>query len=384
MMHNNAKNYEIYAVLQDKKQLVVHWSDGYKSTFHYIWLRDNCYCSACGDPRLGKKRFRLIDVPADVQPQSVHCENGNALEITWEPDEHRSVYDAQWLRMHCYSATKREPRQPILWDSHIVNHLPQTTYEEIRNGDAGRLLMLEHVRDYGICFVRNVPPQTGKLESVAESLGPIMESHYGRVFDIVVTPDENQKSVANSRYNLIPHTDDPYQDIPPGIIFFHCLKANDDGSGQSLFVDGFQIAEVLRREKPSAFDLLCHYEVSFHKQYDEQIDIQASSPVISLDPRGNLRGVRISNLFAAPFELPEELVEPFYAAYKKLMQLYTAPKYLLKVALRPGDMVIFDNHRILHGRTEIGMQQQRHLRWCSMQRDYLHRSLQILARRLGY
>lgn len=384
MMINHAKKYDISAVRQDNRQLFIHWGDGHKSAFHYIWLRDNCYCSACGDPRLGKKRFRIIDVPADVQPQSVHCENGNALEITWKPDEHRSVYDAQWLRMHCYSAIEREHRQPILWDSDIVNHLPQTTYEEILNGDAGRLLMLEQIRDYGICLVRNVPPQRGELESLAESLGPIMDSHYGRVFDIVVTPDEDQKSVANSRSHLIPHTDDPYQEIPPGIIFFHCLMANDDGSGQSLFVDGFQIAKVLHREKPSMFDLLCDYELSYHKQYDGQVDMHAHSPVISLDHHGNLTGVRISNLFAAPFDLPEEIVEPFYAAYRKLMQFYTDPKYLLKVALRSGDMVIFDNHRILHGRTEIGMQQQRHLRWCSMQRDYLYRSLQSLERRLGY
>jgi len=371
-MINNANKYEISAVRQDNKQLFVHWGDGHKSTFHYLWLRDNCYCSACGDPRLGKKRFRIIDVPADVQPQSVYCENGNALEITWKPDEHRSVYEARWLRMHCYSAT--EHRKPILWDSNI--RLPQTTYEEVLNGDAGRRLMLEQVRDYGICLVRNVPPQMGELESFAESLGPIMESHYGRVFDLVVIADEERKSVANSEESLILHTDDPYLYTPPDIVFIHCIKANDDGSGQSTFVDGFQIAEVLRLENPSAFELLCRHEIPFHKQYDEQINMRAHSPVISLDTHGNLLGVRISNLFAAPFDLPAEIVEPFYAAYRKLMELYTDPQYLLKLELRPGDMVIFDNHRILHGRTEIGKQQARHLRWCSMQRDYLHSALQ--------
>ncbi|MGD1702360.1 TauD/TfdA family dioxygenase [Dapis sp. BLCC M229] len=385
-MENQSERYQICKVQQDQRKLFVYWADGHRSTFHYLWLRDNCYCSVCGNPEHGEKRFRIIDVPLDIEPLSVHWES-DTLEITWKPDSHKSIYNAQWLRQHCYSATEREHRQyrPILWDSNIVNNLPQIDYQEVKTANQTRLQLLEHLRDYGICFVRNVPPQKGELESFAQSFGPLLETNYGRVFEIVVDPEESQKSVANSQIDLIPHTDDAYQYAPPGIIFFHCLMANNDGSGQSTFVDGFQIAEVLRHEDGEAFELLCRYEVSWQKHYSDRIDMRFSSPVFSLNSDGNLQEVRISNLFPAPLDLPEEAIEPFYIAYRKLMQLYTDPIYCLKEGLKPGDLVMFDNHRILHGRTAIGIQnQRRHLRYCSVERDYFHSHRRLLDRNLNF
>jgi gamma-butyrobetaine dioxygenase len=161
--------------------------------------------------------------------------------------------------------------------------------------------------------------------------------------------------------------------------------ANNDGSGQSTFVDGFRIAEVLRQENREVFDLLCRYEVSFRKHYRDRIDMRFSRPVFCLDSSGHLQQVRISNLFPAPLDLPEEIIEPFYAAYGKLMQLYTDPRYYLKQGLQPGDLVMFDNHRILHGRTAIARQnQRRHLRYCSVERDYFHSQWRLLQTNLSF
>lgn len=386
-MRNQSEQYQISQVQQDKRKLFVYWADGHRSTFHYIWLRDNCYCSACGDPRHGEKRFRLVDVSLDIKPLSVSWYSGNTLEISWKLDSHKSVYDARWLRSHCYSAKERRHRQqqPILWDSQIVASLPQIAYEKVQTGDVGRLQLLKHLRDYGICFVRNVPTQKGELESFAQSFGSLLETNYGRVFEIVVDRDSSQKSVANSQIDLIPHTDDAYQYAPPGIIFFHCLMANNDGGGKSTFVDGFQIAEVLRQEDSEAFELLCRYEVSYQKHYSDRLDMQYRSPVFCLDSDGNLKDVRISNLFPAPLDLPEAIVEPFYAAYRQLMQLYTNPNYCLKLGLQPGDLVMFDNHRVLHGRTAIGRQNQyRHLRYCSVDRDYFHSQQRLLEENFSF
>ncbi|AOY81281.1 TauD/TfdA family dioxygenase [Moorena producens JHB] len=385
-MRSQSQQYQISEIKQDRSKLFLDWADSHRSTFHYIWLRDNCYCPLCGDPRHGEKRFKIIDFPLDIEPLSVRWDR-ETLEIVWKPDGHQSIYDAQWLRQHCYSATERKHRQhrPILWDSNIVTNLPQIAYEEVQTGDKRRLQLLKHLRDYGICFVRNVPTQKGELESFAQSFGPLLETNYGRVFEIVVDPEESQKSVANSQINLIPHTDDAYQYAPPGIIFFHCLIANNDGSGQSTFVDGFKIAEVLRQQDGWGFDLLCRYEVSFRKYYSDRIDMRFSSPLFCLDSGGNLKEVRISNLFPAPLDLPEEIIEPFYAAYRKLMQLYTDPRYCLKQGLQPGDLVMFDNHRVLHGRTAIGINnQRRHLRYCSVDRDYFQSWRRLVEKNLSF
>lgn len=375
-------DYSISSIRQDDNKLIVHWNDQHQSTFHYIWLRDNCRCALCGDPELGKKRLRIIDIPEDVQPESVTVTDGREVHIVWRHDRHNSTYTARWLRRHCYSAKARAERRfrPVLWDSRIVDHLPRVDYAAVMAGQAQRLRMLQQIRDYGICLVNNVPPRQGELETFAQSLSIIVETDAGKVFEIVVKPEERFNSVAHLRSDLIPHNDDSYRDAFPSIIFFHCLVANPDNGGQSTFVDGLQIAARLRRDDPMGFALLSRYAVSFCKRQGDQVHMEASSPLINLDGEGNITGVRISNLFVAPLDLPEDIVEPFYRAYRKLMALYTDPHYQLILGLRPGDLVIFDNHRILHGRTAIEADNQdRHLRHCYGDRDYLYSQWRVLG-----
>ena len=280
----------------------------------------------------------------------------------------------EWLRRHCYSDRARADRyhQPMLWDSDMIQRVPQFDYSVVSTTDASRLQMLQQLRDYGICLINNLPPRQGQLESFAASLGVVVGTETGKVFEILVKSQEDFKSVAHLNNDLIPHQDDSYREAFPSIIFFHCLAAADDNSGQSVYVDGFLVAEVLRRKKPEAFDLLSQYAIGFCKKYGD-IHMEARSPLINLDEEGRIIGVRISNLFVAPLDLPETLVESFYAAYRQLMELYTNPQYQLLLSLQPGDLVILDNHRVLHGRTAIQTENQnRHLRHCYVDRDYLY------------
>ena len=381
MVNRHART--IASVQQDSQKLTIDWDNQQQSIFHYIWLRDNCRCPACGDPALGKKRIRIMDIPADIRPESITIKDNNQIEIIWGNDQHQSIYPADWLSQHCYSESARTQRhhQPILWDNQIIHHLPQVEYVSVlaKNADH-RLQMLEYLRDYGICLVRNVPPRPGELESFAASLGVIVQTETGQVFDIVVKPEKDVDSVAHLNTDLIPHNDDTYRNTYPSIIFFHCIVMDEQGGGQSTFVDGLHIAEQLRKKEPKAFDLLSRYAVTFCKHQGDRNHIQARSPLIKLDNEGNIQEVRISNLFIAPFDLPETIVEPFYAAYRKLMELYTDPKYQLILGLCPGDLVILDNHRILHGRTAINSKNQdRHLRHCYGDRDYLYSQLHILT-----
>ena len=51
--------------------------------------------------------------------------------------------------------------------------------------------------------------------------------------------------------------------------------------------------------------------------------------------------------------------------------------------LQPGDIAIFDNHRVLHGRTDLTVDGKRWLQWVQIERGDFHSSLRILADRLG-
>ena len=55
----------------------------------------------------------------------------------------------------------------------------------------------------------------------------------------------------------------------------------------------------------------------------------------------------------------------------------------MHLTLKPGDIAIFNNHRVLHGRTDLTVDGQRWLQWAQIERGDFHSSLRILADRLG-
>src|SRR5699024_11430279 len=42
--------------------------DGTPRHFHYVWLRDNCWCTQCKVAQSGDRRLFTADIPSDIQP----------------------------------------------------------------------------------------------------------------------------------------------------------------------------------------------------------------------------------------------------------------------------------------------------------------------------
>ena len=61
-----------------------------------IWLRDNCPCGECRDSHSGQRLLSITDLPAEVAVDAVTA-SGDAVEIVFSPDGHRSVFDVGWL-----------------------------------------------------------------------------------------------------------------------------------------------------------------------------------------------------------------------------------------------------------------------------------------------
>ncbi len=363
--------------------IVLHWADGHRSLFHHIWLRDNCHCAACGNAATGYRHLRVTDISPDVAPHGVELDGAGNLNVAWERGHHHSRYQAGWLRQHCYSAPERAQRRhrPTLWDASL-GRPPEISHAEVSSGDAGHLSLLELVRDYGLALVRNVPPVAGELERFAALIGYVVETNFGRVFDVERTPE--QKSIANSVLPLMPHTDEPYRYRAPGLMLFHCIHADPRDGGISTYVDGFNVAEALRREDPGAFGLLTRHAMAYRRWYADEVDLQAASRMINVDDDGNVTGIRFNDRVAAPLALPEDVVEPFYAAFAKLVALVDRGAYRLEVGLRSGDLMVFDNDRVLHGRTGfVEAAGARHFRLAHVDRTDFHSRLRILGRRLG-
>ena len=332
----------------DAHSATITWHDGHQSVFHTVWLRDNCSCDSCGDHSGGHRFFELNMMPGELTNRISF--DGNLIKIDWLKEAHSTVFDAAWLRSHCYSDQERASRrpQPVLWDAELAKHLPRVSYPAAREDQAQLLKIYDSVRTYGICLLEDVPKRLEETEEIAGLLSFIRETHYGRVFEIASTA--NPAVIANIPVPLRPHTDENFREPPPGIMIFHSIKASEDGGGKSVMTDGFKLAADFKAQYPSEYELLAKVPIP-HRRFIEGVGLRAEAPVIGLDYFGQIREFRLNERTMGPLDLPGDLIEPVYGALSKMFALSYDSKYHMSYLLKDGEALVFDNARVLHART---------------------------------
>ena len=110
--------------------------------------------------------------------------------------------------------------------------------------------------------------------------------------------------------------------------------------------------------------------------------MRSASPVISVDYRGQIQGIRYNERSAAPMDLPGELVQPAYRALGKWLALTRDASFQVRIHMSPGDAIVFDNQRVLHGRDTFNG--HRHLLYAQLDLDEPHSRARVLSRRLGH
>ena len=221
---------------------------------------------------------------------------------------------------------------------------------------------------------------SGGVEQAASLIGDLGESAYTRIFDL--TPSSRVRTMGNTFKAVPPHTDEAFRYSPPGVNVLGCLRPASDG-GESILVDGFQVAERLRERYPRAFDLLCRYGQNFNRVHPGSLDQRARQTMIVLDDRGETVGIRFHTRAAGPLDLPADIVIPFYTAHRHFCELIFDPANQLRFQLQAGEAVLFDNHRVMHARAPFS-DPERHLQICNVDREVFHERLRLLAAQLGY
>lgn len=106
----------------------------------------------------------------------------------------------------------------------------------------------------GLALVKGAPPTEDQCKKLANRIGFIRETHYGKEF--AVRADPNAQNVAYTSDALQLHTDLPYYDYAPGATLLHCISQTKSPGAFNLLVDGFYVAERLKQEYPKAFESL--------------------------------------------------------------------------------------------------------------------------------
>ncbi|TGA91611.1 TauD/TfdA family dioxygenase [Streptomyces sp. MZ04] len=355
-----------------------------------LWLRDNCPCERCRNPRNGQKLFQITELPAGLgieAERDVRTPDGApAREITWAPDGHRSVYPEAWLTAHRPGAGAgardggdgRTEAGKELWAAGRLRGvgIPEADWAAYSTEPAVRARALEQVLRLGFVLLRGVPREDRQVLDVARTFGFVRETNYGELFEVRVEADPNNLAFTGAR--ITPHTDNPYRDPVPTLQLLHCL-ANAAVGGDSGLVDGFYAAALLREESPEDFAVLTRTPVPFAFR-DARTELRAERPLIDVDPLGRIREIRFNNRSIGTLHAPAEELDAFYGAYRRFGELLLRPELQLDFRLAPGDCVIFDNTRLLHARTAFEESGDRHLQGTYADLDSLASTLAVLRR----
>jgi trimethyllysine dioxygenase len=331
---------------------VIAWTDGDQVTVPLLWLRDHCPCAKCLHPETRQRLSDSVAFDDDLSARRISiAANAPELEIEW-PEGHVSSFDAAWLRNATRLTAATGPERFLWDDARITGVAPHVGYEALMaTGDAGERVLkdwLEQIERFGFAFVEGTPATPEATQAVARRAAYIRETIFGGYYDF--TANMEHKDTAYTSMAIGPHTDGTYSFDAPGYQMFHCLGLDCTG-GDSVLVDGFKVAEIMREETPDLYRVLTEVEVTGqYLDHEKGIHLQATRPVFRLDSAGRLIQVSFNHLDRAPLFLPEFELKAFYRAYAAFARLASDRRLQYRRRLEPGSLVLFDNWRLLHAR----------------------------------
>ncbi|KAI9623335.1 hypothetical protein KEM48_009495 [Puccinia striiformis f. sp. tritici PST-130] len=337
--------------LLDQQGLLIEFGKGRSTNCRdHIWLRDNCRCEKCFHPHTKQRLVETFEIPLDIQPTRVDMEV-EGLSLTYRkacwlcadgcsccklqgPMDTRVSSNFSFLLQNSYEPPLGPSRQltssqirktKYLWDKTIISYMPQVSYNDIFSSDEstwkGDFYVLEWLQ---------------ATEELLKRIAFIRETHYGAFWDFTANME---------------HGDTAYTNLP--------LGAHTDTTyfSDSLLVDGFAAAEKLRREQPAAYRVLSEVPIDTHASGGTDVAFKPvlPQPVFSHHPRtGELTIIRWNPDDRLPIRgRSGQEVKQLYLAIREWEKIIKSDQMELWTQMKMGQALIFDNHRVLHGRSSF-------------------------------
>ena len=260
---------------------------------------------------------------------------------------------------------------PEAWTAATLPAPRRRNADAVLKDDDALCDMLNDLLRLGVCVVEQAPSEPGFLNDLSARIGPVRDSNFGLLWDVKadvkLAGDAKTNTTANTGFRLGPHTDLPTREIPPGFQFLHCLINEADG-GESTLTDGAALIEELKATRPDDYEILSTRRWVFFNR-GPGIDHRFSAPII--DPLGGeaVPTIRAFYPVRAFPDMPDADVGEAYAALRRFHALADDPRFELTFRLGPGDIMCFDNRRVMHGRKAFSGSGQRHLQGVYIDRD---------------
>lgn len=357
--------------ITDKGRLSIAAAGAPPVVLHPLWLRERLPDAAVLDTRTGQRLEEAAETPTDLRVTSAQIDGTIAFS-----DGFATRLPADWLAREVIVTPSPSPR--VHWDATLdPARMPAADLAAMQADPAELGRFLDGLEAFGFAIVRGVPLTMDGGLDFADLIGPIRRTNWGGIADVKAIP--NAYDLTMTPRHLEPHSDNPYREPVPGYILLHCLTNDADG-GDSTLVDGFHAAAILRRDDPAAFAALTTTDVTF-RYHDETAFLENRGKLIECDAHGEVVQIRYSNRTEMIERLPEDRLDAYYAARAAFWRLIMPGSPLtLQFRLQPGELLMMDNYRLLHGRTGYTLATgSRHMRQCYLDRDVVGSRRRLLG-----
>lgn len=323
--------------------VVVRWPDGKPLWCYSLWLYEN---TVAIDP---VTREATVD-PADLPPPDtlVAASTGptGALQLEWHDGSTSQVHPG-WLRS---IADDQHVPDAIgdteAWNTSTMSDPPTFDGSQILDDHDELRRWVDALCTFGLARLRGAPAERTFLRRLIERVGPIRGSNFGDVFTVEARLDAD--STANTGLNLGQHADLPTRETPPGFQFLHCVE-NTVAGGASRMTDGLSVVEELAVAHAAEFNALTTLDWVFANRARDG-DHRWIGPIIDhTTGRCALTMRAFYPVRLAPHMDPAD-VPRAYEAMRVFSRIAHDPRFMLRSRFEAGDIVGFDNRRVLHGR----------------------------------
>jgi gamma-butyrobetaine dioxygenase len=327
-----------------------------------LWLRERCRDPASLDPETQQRLFDPHRLPDDLTLVGIETTGEDRARLSFS-DGYSGEYELSRLADEL-DADDDLPRE-VSWRADL--RLEAVSVDGRRlSSDEVRLQAVATFLTHGLVLICNLATDPECILEVARRFGYVRETNFGRIFEVYSRPGSNDLA-----YRPVPlgaHTDNPYREPVPGVQLLHCL-VNETTGGWSTLVDSLSVAEALQEEDPEGLQLLASTPVRF-RFIDVNEELIECRPIVQRDVNGRMTGVHYSPRLDYLPLLDSATTQRFHRARRRLSELFADPRFELRFPLRAGELMMFNNSRVLHGRTAYDPNEgRRHLQGCYIDLD---------------